>query len=199
MENIKQQFSDLVRDWTIIAVTTLFLFSSNPANALTVKPLVKTEAQLKQEVLDQFSNANLTIPANSLTAGKIIDIDIFGTIGSTASSPTIGFKVMLGTSVLTNNTTGALATLTSNQWYFSVPLRIQIQSIGATGKAIAVGAWSGPGISSIMLGANTTPTATSQVTIDTTGSLKVDMQATWSAASATNTIQVLGGTVRISG
>ena len=57
MENIKQQFSDLVRDWTIIAVTMLFLFGS-PANALTVQPLVKTEAQLKQEVLDKFSNAN---------------------------------------------------------------------------------------------------------------------------------------------
>jgi len=58
MENIKQQFSDLVRDWTIIAVTMLFLFG-NSANALTVvKPLVKTEAQLKQEVLEKFSNAN---------------------------------------------------------------------------------------------------------------------------------------------
>ena len=58
MENIKQQFSDLVRDWTIIAVTMLFLFG-NSANALTVvEPLVKTEAQLKQEVLDKFSNAN---------------------------------------------------------------------------------------------------------------------------------------------
>ena len=57
MENIKQQFSDLVRDWTIITVTMLFLFG-NTANAVTVKPLVKTEAQLKQEVLDKFSNAN---------------------------------------------------------------------------------------------------------------------------------------------
>jgi len=58
MENIKQQFSDLVRDWTIIAVTMLFLFG-NSANALTVvAPLVKTEAQLKQEVLDKFSNAS---------------------------------------------------------------------------------------------------------------------------------------------
>ena len=55
MENIKQQFSDLIRDWTIITVTMLFLFGS-PANALTVEPLVKTEAQLKQEVLDKFSN-----------------------------------------------------------------------------------------------------------------------------------------------
>jgi len=65
MENIKQQFSDLVRDWTIIAVTMLFLFG-NSANALTVKPLVKTEAQLKQEVLDKFSNANYS-PSEMLT------------------------------------------------------------------------------------------------------------------------------------
>ena len=56
MENIKQQFSDLVRDWMVIAVVMLFTFG-NTASALTVeKPLVKTEAQLKQEVLDKFSN-----------------------------------------------------------------------------------------------------------------------------------------------
>ena len=65
MENIKQQFSDLVRDWTIIAVTMLFLFG-NSANALTVEPLVKTEAQLKQEVLDKFSNENYK-PSEMLT------------------------------------------------------------------------------------------------------------------------------------
>jgi hypothetical protein len=58
MEKIKQQFSDLVRDWTIIVMVTLFLFPVQPANALNVKTLVKTEAQIKQEVLDKFSNAN---------------------------------------------------------------------------------------------------------------------------------------------
>ena len=66
MENIKEQFSDLVRDWTIITVTTLFLFSGSPANALTVKPLVKTEAQLKQEVLDSFSK-EIYKPSEMLT------------------------------------------------------------------------------------------------------------------------------------
>jgi len=69
MENIKQQFSDLIRDWTIIAVTMLFLFGS-PANALTVKPLVKTEAQLKQEVLDKFSNESYR-PSEMLTDEKL--------------------------------------------------------------------------------------------------------------------------------
>ena len=71
MENIKQQFSDLVRDWTIIAVTTLFLFSSNPANALIVQPLVKTEAQLKQEVLDKFSK-EIYKPSEMLTDEELV-------------------------------------------------------------------------------------------------------------------------------
>ena len=69
MENIKQQFSDLIRDWTIITVTMLFLFG-NPANALTVEPLVKTEAQLKQEVLDRFSNKSYE-PSEMLTDIKL--------------------------------------------------------------------------------------------------------------------------------
>ena len=72
MENIKAQFSDLVRDWTVIAVVTLFLFSgTQPAIALTVeKPLVKTEAQLKQEVLDSFSK-EIYKPSEMLTDEKL--------------------------------------------------------------------------------------------------------------------------------
>jgi len=71
MENIKQQFSDLVRDWTIITMITLFLFSGSPANALTVKPLVKTEAQLKQEVLDKFSK-EIYKPSEMLTDKELV-------------------------------------------------------------------------------------------------------------------------------
>ncbi len=74
MENIKQQLSDLVRDWTIIAVATLFLFSGNPANALpAVEPLVKTEAQLKQEVLDSFSK-EIYKPSEMLTDEELVTL-----------------------------------------------------------------------------------------------------------------------------
>jgi hypothetical protein len=68
MENIKIQFSDLVHNWTVIAVATLFLFSgSQPSIALTVtEPLVKTEAQIKQEVLDSFSK-EIYKPSEMLT------------------------------------------------------------------------------------------------------------------------------------
>ena len=82
MENIKQQLSDLVRDWTIITMVTLFLFSGVQANALTVnvqplvktitvQPLVKTEAQLKQEVLDKFSNESYK-PSEMLTDEELV-------------------------------------------------------------------------------------------------------------------------------
>jgi hypothetical protein len=74
MENIKTQFSDLVRDWTVIAVTTLFLFGAQPASALTVvKPLVKTEAQLKQEVLDSFSK-EIYKPSEMLTDEELVTL-----------------------------------------------------------------------------------------------------------------------------
>lgn len=66
MENIKHQLSDLVRDWTVMAVAILFFFSGSQASALTVEPLVKTEAQLKQEVLDSFSK-EIYKPSEMLT------------------------------------------------------------------------------------------------------------------------------------
>jgi len=56
MEKIKQQVSDLVHSLVTIVMITLFLYPVQPANALTVRPLVKTEAQIKQETLDKFSN-----------------------------------------------------------------------------------------------------------------------------------------------
>lgn len=69
MENIKQQFSDVVHHWTAIVMITLFLFTNNtvtPANALIVRPDIKTEAQLKKETLEKFSNT-VYKPSKALT------------------------------------------------------------------------------------------------------------------------------------
>ena len=73
MENIKQQLSDVVHNWVAIIMVTLFLFPIQPANALTVKPLVKTEAQLKQEVLDEFSK-EIYKPSEMLTDIELIQL-----------------------------------------------------------------------------------------------------------------------------
>ena len=61
MENIKQKLSDVAHSWTVIGMITLFLFGvqpdvMTPAEALVVKPESETEAQLKKETLEKFSN-----------------------------------------------------------------------------------------------------------------------------------------------
>jgi len=71
MEKIKQQVSDLAHNIVTIVMITLFLFPVQPASALIVKPLVKTEAQLKQEVLDSFSK-EIYKPSEMLTDKELV-------------------------------------------------------------------------------------------------------------------------------
>jgi hypothetical protein len=70
MENIKNRLSDVTHNWVAIAMITLFLFTNNnaviEAKALTVKPDVKIEAQLKIETLEKFSNT-VYKPSDQLT------------------------------------------------------------------------------------------------------------------------------------
>jgi hypothetical protein len=71
MEKIKQQVSDLAHNIVTIVMITLFLFPVQPVNALNVQPLVKTEAQLKQEVLDSFSK-EIYKPSEMLTDQELV-------------------------------------------------------------------------------------------------------------------------------
>ena len=62
MEKIKERLSDVAHNWSYIVMITLFLFTVQPgptsSQALTTLPLqvIKTEKQLKREILDKFSN-----------------------------------------------------------------------------------------------------------------------------------------------
>jgi hypothetical protein len=73
MEKIKQQVSDLVHNMVTIVMITLFMFPVQPASALTVQPLVKTEAQIKQEVLDSFSK-EIYKPSEMLTDEELVQL-----------------------------------------------------------------------------------------------------------------------------
>ncbi|MFM7979883.1 MAG: hypothetical protein ACKPKO_11260, partial [Candidatus Fonsibacter sp.] len=76
MENIKERISDVVHHWTAIAMITLFLFTNNtvvPANALIVRPDTKTEAQMKKETLEKFSNT-VYKPSVSLTDKELVSL-----------------------------------------------------------------------------------------------------------------------------
>jgi hypothetical protein len=65
MENIKQSFSDVVHNWTVITMIALFLFSTSPvvkfpAEASVVRPRIvvqeKTAEQIKKETLEKYSS-----------------------------------------------------------------------------------------------------------------------------------------------
>ncbi len=62
MEKIKQRLSEVAHSWSYIVMITLFLFTVQPgpttSQALTTLPVkvIKTEKQLKREILDRFSN-----------------------------------------------------------------------------------------------------------------------------------------------
>jgi len=60
MEKIKDRLSDVIHNWSYIVVGTLFLFGQQPAAlalpAPQVKVETKSEAQLKKETLEKYSN-----------------------------------------------------------------------------------------------------------------------------------------------
>ncbi len=62
MEKIKERLSDVAHSWSYIVMITLFLFTVQPgptlSQALPTLPVkvIKTEKQLKREILDKFSN-----------------------------------------------------------------------------------------------------------------------------------------------
>jgi len=78
MENIKQRLSDVAHSWTVIGMITLFLFGvqpevMTPAKALVVKPETKTEAQLKKQTLEKFSNT-VYKPSETLTDKELLQL-----------------------------------------------------------------------------------------------------------------------------
>ena len=76
MERIKQSLSDLVHNWTYIAMITLFMFSVQPgpdfARALPAEQ-VKTEEQLKKEIKDKFSKDKY-VASEMLTDQELKDL-----------------------------------------------------------------------------------------------------------------------------
>lgn len=139
-----------------------------------------------------YADGSLTIPANALKQGAIIEIWPMFTWGTASSAPTGQFRVTLGGTVVLqqwNYTT--LATSQTNQAGFVLsPLRLYVVAAGASGSVYGSGyvcylASSGASNQGMSTG---TTGASSPVTINTTGSLALDCQFQWSAASASNTL-----------
>jgi hypothetical protein len=146
------------------------------------------------------SLGSLTIPANTLIAGKMLQLQMFGTLSSTGS-PTITVSIYLGTTAICTSVASTVTNGSSNTWMLNTQcIGLQVQAIGASGKVAGEHLCAIPGLVNIFMPSGASGnSAPSQVTVDTTADLAIDFRVQWSAASTSNTMQLKGGCVRLDG
>jgi hypothetical protein len=123
----------------------------------------------------------LTLPANSLTVGKTIRIELLG-FHSSVSNANVTVNIKIGS--VTVLTTGTNSGGNSSNELIRLEALITCRTTGATGTVIGQGIYSEAhtgGVDQALIN-----TATS--TIDTTASNTIDVTFQWGTASASNTI-----------
>ena len=147
---------------------------------------------------------SLTFPANSLLAGKFIDVYLFGTIIAGSSSPTVTVQVLLGSTVVMYGTSSTVPNTTGAYWVLDrvYGFGIQIQATGSSGKVIGFQRFSAASAITLMSATGTilptTGPAPSQATLNTNQQNLLDVKVALSSTSG-NSIQLLGGYVSING
>lgn len=137
--------------------------------------------------------AKFTVPANFFDIGKVLRVKAAGRISTAASTPgTLTLDVRLGSVVVFNGgASGTLATSASNLTW-DLEATLTCRSIGASTSAtlLGVGRLVSAALSAttpIMLLPVSSPAAGTG--FDSTAAAVLDLYATWSAASASNSIR----------
>lgn len=129
----------------------------------------------------------LTFGANFFNVGTSIKWRAMGYVSDTGT-PTIRFKVKLGTTVIYDTGAQSLPSLTGNQLIY-LEGQTTCRTVGATGTFFSTSeVFANTGASSIGNLDVTVPTTT--VTVDTTASQTLDITVTWGTASASNSITI---------
>jgi hypothetical protein len=152
------------------------------------------------------SGQSLTLPANSLIAGDEIEIALWGTM-SISATVSFTITVLLGSTVvmeaIANSLTGSV---TGGEWYLGVtPTKLWFPQVGASGTCGGRGSLqaaispSTNSFSTIPLYNGAALGLGTLTSINTTNALALDIQVKWSVASASNSIQLIAGTIKKSG
>jgi hypothetical protein len=113
-------------------------------------------------------------------------------------------KVKLGSSIINTGVTPNISAGYSGKAWMIYASIFNVQSVGASGTIAGYAITLGMNTSNSSAWGNYMTTAgggaaSSPVTIDTTSPLTFDLTAQWSAASASNSIRLLGGTIWLDG
>ena len=126
----------------------------------------------------------VTLPANFLTAGKSLRITARGYISDTGT-PNITIQFKLGsTSIVSTGTVALAGTISNNAW--RAESIITCRTVGASGTVKGQGNFQYD--ESTHAGTTLGMVSTGTATVDTTGTLAVNLTVTWGTSSASNTI-----------
>lgn len=129
---------------------------------------------------------NFSCAANSLTVGKVIRIKGSG-IYTSILTPTLQLKVKYGTVTLIDFGAISAGTAVTNR-AFEIDMMFVVRTIGSTGTVMATGnIFMDNAASVVVTGTATCANNAGTTTIDTTAATNLQISATWSAASLTNT------------
>jgi hypothetical protein len=154
------------------------LFLSNSVLAIATASATVANSSSEATVIGTVSGS-LTLAAAYLTAGRSLHIRAMGFV-STTGTPNLTLKFKLGSTVIAS--TGAVATgsgLANALW--TVDVWLTCRTTGATGTVFAQG-------QAFVAAAYEPMVNTTTSTIDTTGTLAMQVTAQFSAADPANTI-----------
>lgn len=161
---------------SITSPASPILYSQTTAGTAVTNTITQTS------IMTGTGTGSLTIPANSLSVGQVITLHGFAKV-STAPTSSLGFNILIGGTGYSAGTTPA-ASLTNIVYEFT--LTFTVTATGASGSVY-------PTLKIEPAGNISAPTtvATGALTVNTTLGMAVDLQATWGAASTSDSIQTL--------
>lgn len=166
----------LVAGGNIPGVASLVVYSNEAASSAISNTTTETAF-----------DTSYTFPKNSLAAGQVIKIKWQGIATSTNSTDTLAIKVYIGGITGTLLFTHA-ATDVANNNVFMGEYELIVRTVGASGTVVGFG--TGKSVPAAEGTATYKDDILASTTIDTTAVQQVAVSATWSVASASNSVRL---------
>jgi hypothetical protein len=149
--------------------------------------LDSANAAISNTTTETAFDTSYTFPKNSLAAGQVIKIKWQGIATSTNSTDTLAIKVYIGGITGTLLFTHA-ATDVANNNVFMGEYELIVRTVGASGTVVGFG--TGKSVPAAEGTATYKDDILASTTIDTTAVQQVAVSATWSVASASNSVRL---------
>jgi hypothetical protein len=139
---------------------------------------------------------SLTIPANYMTPGTMLQIMLRGFLTTAVAVPTLQIRITLGgTAVFSTGAISLGAAQIATATRFEAAYLVGAQTIGAAGTIVADGVWWTANLTTPGLA----PATAQSGTINTTTTEALSVLATWGTADPANTLTLTSAVVEIAG